>query len=304
LLALYEPPLRAKATRYIMQQALDLAEKHGAASTKDLTAPLIAAIVAGRPPAESPRTTHQRLRAMRCICRFAVQSGWLRTNPFDFRPVSSWIRLSPPRLKPFHSREEIRAVLALMQQDITTQLGWAQWRARRLLAVTTLAVYTGLRRNELLYLHVEDLDLAARVVWVRNRHRLKCESAAQPVPLPAAAVPVLTEWLEHRLERPPEYPMPADCPWLFPTATGKVYAEGAPGQKPLDRLKNLGERAGVKGFTFHSLRRSLATHMEMAGYSQPMITRILRHTSERTSRTYYQGSDLPALARAVEGFTI
>jgi integrase len=61
-------------------------------------------------------------------------------------------------------------------------------------------------------------------------------------------------------------------------------------------------RAGIPNLGFHSIRRSLATHMQGCGIPQILITRCLRHTSEKTSRQFYQGDDLAALAKAVEGF--
>ena len=66
---------------------------------------------------------------------------------------------------------------------------------------------TGVRHNEGCFAWVEDLDLDARVFWVRERsgHRLKTESSSAPVPLPSAAIGPLRAWLTHRLDRPPGF---------------------------------------------------------------------------------------------------
>jgi integrase len=310
LLRLYDPPHRAPATRAKLQQVLDLVAKLGVESTADLTPVTVARLIESRPPGQSPRTLSALLRSLRTACNYAVSSGYLRVSPFAVRPVASWTgRLGAPVVKAHHSREDIRRVLELMRQATLERKGWAQWRARRLYAMTTLFAYTGLRRNEGLFLHVEDLDLEARVVWIRDRadRRLKVESAAQPVPLPAAAVPILRDWLEHRLDRPPRpeksrAKVPSAVPWLFPNVRlTNCWTDGFQGYKPLDRLAAVGKQAGVEGLTFHSLRRSLATHLE--GFvAQPMITRILRHTSERITQTWYQASDIPNLRAAMDGF--
>jgi hypothetical protein len=56
--------------------------------------------------------------------------------------------------------------------------------------MTTLFAMTGIRRDEGLRAWSEDLDVDARVFWVRERadHRLKTEDSDAPVPLPIAAV--------------------------------------------------------------------------------------------------------------------
>jgi integrase len=98
--------------------------------------------------------------------------------------------------------------------------------------------------------------------------------------------------------------VPAESiPWLFPNIRGSnCWTDGSQGSKPIDRLQAVGKRAGVEGLTFHSLRRSLATHLEGFGLGQALITRCLRHTSEAITKTWYQASDVPNITRAVEGF--
>jgi integrase len=305
LMALYEPPFRTKATRASMKTTIARIEAAGVTSTKDLTVGLVARVVGSMPPESAPRTVAGTLRRIRVMCNFAVNCGYLNVSPFTARPVRSWVRLGSPRVKNHHTREEIRRVLDLMATDTEQCQGWAQYRTRRLYALTTLFCFSGLRRNEGLYLHVQDLDLENRVVWVRDRqgNRLKTEAAAQPVPLPTAAIPPLRAWLEHRLDRPPGFVMPESVPWLFPNiGLSNAWSEGSPGTKPIDRLQAVARRAGVEGMTWHSLRRSLATALEGFGLSQPLITRCLRHSSEAITRTWYQGADLPALTHAVEGF--
>ena len=305
ILSLYEPPMRAKGTHAIMKQALGLVEQAGAKTTADLTPSLLARLVAAR-PTNGQRTTHRLLRAVRTASHYAEAMGYVRACPFRARPVNSWVRPGPPRVKPHHTAEEIKRVLELMRSDIDQRAGWAKWEARRLYAITTLVSLTGIRRNECLFLHVEDLDLEARVVFIRERagHRLKTEGSGQPVPIPAVAIPVLSDWLEHRLDRPPGFKLPESVPWLWPNHSAcNCWTEGTPLTKPQNRLAAVGLRAGVPGLGFHSLRRSLATAFEGYGLSQPLITRVLRHTDQLTTRTYYQAADIPNLTRAVEAFS-
>ena len=94
-------------------------------------------------------------------------------------------------------------------------------------------------------------------------------------------------------------------PWLWPGSMRRgPWRSGPPGCRPLLRLKAVALRAGVADMTFQSLRRSWATIAEARGVPQAMITRQCRHTSEETTRKWYQQRDLDSLRDAVEGFDI
>ena len=310
VLRLYDPPHRATATRrqirYVLEQVAALQVK----TTADLTPALVARFVESRPPGQSPRTLHSVLRVLRAICNQAVLTGYLRVSPFALRRVSQWVgRIGPPTEKKHYTRDEIRRVLTLMAQDIETTAGWSQWRARRLYGLTAVVAYTGLRGvSEALFLHATDVKLEARFIALTDRgrdggHRLKTEGSEQPVPIPDALVPILMDWLEHRLDRPADRPIPMDCPWLFPNTSGSSnWRSGSPGTKPLDRLQASAKRAGVEGLTFLSLRHSWATHAEYHGYGPALIQRVLRHTTEQTAAKWYRHADLPNLIERCAGF--
>jgi len=309
LLRLYVPPHRAPATRRQMRMVLDQVAALGAKTTADLTPNLVARFIEARPPGQSPRTLHTVLRCLRAACNQAVVNGVLRVSPFTSRRVSAWVgRLGPPTQKKHYSREEIRRVLTLLAADVESTAGWAQWRSRRLQALVAGIAYTGLRKSEALFLHAADIHLEARFVALTDRgraggKRLKTEGSEQPVPIPDALLPILADWLSHRLDAPADFPIPLDCPWLFPTLNRRSNWTGGPrGAKPLDRLHQVAARAGVEGMTFLSLRHSWATHAEYQGYGPALIQRILRHTTEQTAAKWYRHADLPNLVERCAGF--
>jgi integrase len=320
VLSLYEPPLRAQATYRRMRQMFDIvsALMPPDATTEDLTPPLVAKLVASRPPGQSPYTTHAIVSSLRVACGYAAsRQGYLFSNPFDFR--RRWVRLPAPSARQrHHSLEDIARVLQLARDDVARNRpgSWSHWSSRRLLALVSLVAYTGLRKSEALHLRVEDLDLRGRMLLVRPRvgNRLKTEASAQPVPMPDALVGVLAEWLPYLsipddMANGPERFNPRgnprglpDAGWLFPNSyrTGP-WIGGSPGRDPLDRVKALGKRAGVEDFTFLSLRHSWATHAESAwGFSEEFIRRVLRHTNSRT-QAHYRHADAPNLKAAVKG---
>jgi len=302
---LYASPMRAPATRKQLVALLRTLEPMGVQTTADLTPILIARYIAAKSSEVCPRTVHAHLLRIQSACNLADSMGALAVNPFKVRSMRQWIRPGRPMVKTHHTRSEIKAVLDLMARDVEELRGWEQWRARRLLALTILICMTGARRDEGCFAWVEDLDLEARVFWIRERegNRLKTEDSEQPVPLPTAAVQPLQDWLVHRLDRPPGFKLPESIPWLFPNirATNAWYG-GEHGHRPLERLQSVARRVGVDNVTWQSLRRSLACHLEGHGLGQALITRCLRHTNERTTREFYQESDIPNLVQAVESF--
>jgi integrase len=292
----------------VLSRAAELAGP--GATTAALCPELVARFVAGRPAGESAHTTRTYLRTLGTACNYAAMRGYVRGNPMKAR--RQWVRPSEPRRTRVPTREEIVRVLELLRADAETRRGWAQWRARRLYALASVAAYTGMRAGEALRLCVADIDLDGRMLAIvaRGRDRLKTPGSAQPVPIAEPLAGVLADWLAHRLDAPTtaagvpdaaaSRPRREGCPWLFPnTLRTGPWVGGSAGQKPVQRLKAAGLRAGVQGFTFLSLRHAFATHAEFWGLSPAMIQRILRHTSLGTQR-HYRHADLANL-RAVAG---
>lgn len=302
------PPFKALATYRKLTHTLDLVETLDVKTTEDLTPTLIARFIEARPPGQSPHTLQSLLRVLRMVSNHAAIMGYVRVSPFALRRVSQWVGRIPKSTDKQHfSRDEIRRVLDLMRADCESTKGWAQWRARRLYALTATVSYTGLRRNEALYLHAVDIDLADRIIHVTDRGRdgglrLKTTASEAPVPIPDALAPILTDWLSHRLDRPAGFAVPP-CPWLFPNLNLKTpWREGPPGHKPLDRLQAVARRAGVEGMSWLALRHSWATHAEYFGFGPALIARVLRHTSERTAEEHYRHADVPNLVKRCRGF--
>lgn len=311
VLAMYAPPLRAQSTRNKMRWALRIAAGllGPKATTADLTPGFVAAVVTARPPAESPNSTLSLLSSLRAACNYAVVRGYLRVTPFAAR--KRWVRPAPPGPPKYHTRAEIAAVLALLRREAEERPGWAQWRARRLYALAATLAYTGMRRNEALYLHAADAVLDSRMLLIvaRKGSALKTLGSAQPVPIAEPLAPILADWLAHRLDAPgladgvpaavAARPVDPSCPWLFPNLSRMgPWTSGGPGQKPLDRLKAAGVRAGVAGFTALSLRHSFASHAEYWGLSPAEIQRVLRHTNLRT-QWHYRHADAANMRSAV-----
>jgi integrase len=316
---LYKPPQRAPGTWCKLRQVLGHVAELGATTTADLTPALVARFVQSRPPNQSPETTRSLLNSLRAACTIAEASGYVARSPFALRRAGDWLRASSPSRpdrERHHSLEDIRRVLELARLDIGRKVpgSVAQWRARRLLALVSIAAYTGMRRNEILFLRVEDIDLPRRVLWIlpRHRHHLKTAASAQPIPIVEPLAAVLAEWLPH-LAIPRDWSKQSDGlnpswnpagvrdpAWVIPNVyRSGPWTGGSPGSKPLDRVKRLGQRCGIEGFTLLSLRHSYATLGESAwGLSELQIQRVLRDTNTRTQKRY-RHADLANLRAAL-----
>ena len=282
VLALYEPPMRARATYFKIRQVLDeLAADRQIRGPRDLTPPAVARWIAAHPGRRAV-TTRSLLGSLRAICGYAVAVGYLTRSPWEFR--RDWVRVEPGEEHPrHHPAEAIARVLATLAIE-----DCGPWRAGRLRALVALVAFTGVRKMEALGLETGDVDLPGRMIRLRSNRwrRLKSAASGQPVPVAEALADVLAGWLPR-----------TGSDLLLPNRSGAgPWTGGPPGYKPLDQVKAAGCRAGVRDLTLLSLRHSWATHAEsLWGLSGPTIQRVLRHTSERTSREHYRHADLANL---------
>lgn len=283
--AVIEPYLmRAKTTRLRMAQALrEALAIAGPGATTEALGPVLVARLASRPGATA--TTAGLLRSLRTAIRVAVGRGWARASVLEgcrFVPTGG-----TPERRHHHGRAEVARVLELLLQRSGT------WAGGRLHAFAALLAYCGLRRNEALRLRWEDLDLSAGFAFVRpNGARLKTRSSAAPVPMPSALVEILGAWV-----------MRAGSEWALPRSDRRgPWTGGTAGRRAGDLLKAAGLEAGVEGFTPHTLRHSLATHLASAwGLTRGQIKLVLRHSTEAMGATYIH-DDLVNLRQLVDAF--
>ena len=133
------------------------------------------------------------------------------------------------------------------------------------IAAIRLLILTGCRRNEVLGLHWEDVDLEARELSLRDS-----KTGPRTVPLSPAAVQLLAG-----------LPRSAGNRWVIP------------GRKPGAHMVRLGsawrllrKRAGLNDVRLHDLRHSFASSALALGESLPMIARLLGHRQIASTARY------------------
>lgn len=296
VLQTYRPPMRRPTTRAKLKQVLDEFRAY-CETTADLDLAAISDWVvdhAGRRPAY----VDGLLRALSAACTYGAHPRrrylW---DPFDERPVSSWLPADEfdddgsdpwPRAR---TPAEIRAVLARADEEAVI----GRWRDLRLRAAVYAFAFTGWLRNEILGLRRADIDLGREALRIRShsRRRLKTRARGALLPIAPPLAGVLAGYLAELQVRYPE------TEWAFPHHWGTgPWLSGRPGHRPLDEIRALGERAGVRGLTILGFRHTIATELEASGAPELIIQRILRH-ARRETQLRYRKPDIDVMRDAV-----
>jgi integrase/recombinase XerC len=142
-------------------------------------------------------------------------------------------------------------------------------------ACVALLAHTGLRAGECLDLQVQDLDLAAGRLLVRNGKGLK-DRVVYLSPLASQALRVYLG----------DTPRPANS-WLLTRADGRPITY----QWLRNQVEQLGAAAGVAHISPHRLRHTLATQLLNAGMDITRIQKLLGHAFLNTTQIYARVHD-------------
>jgi integrase len=145
------------------------------------------------------------------------------------------------------------------------------------IAAIRLLIFTGCRRNEILTLRWDDVDIEGQCLRLRDT-----KTGARVVHLGAPALAVLAG-LERR----------AGNPWVV---CGRNPA--APRVNLRSAWRRVCKRAGIKDVRLHDLRHSFASGAVALGMSLPMIGKLLGHTQVQTTARYAHLAADPVKAAA------
>lgn len=285
ILVIYAGPAHATRTARKMRATLHLVAALTGINTLDqLDTELAARFVAGRAETVRANTLRADLSYLAAAAQIALEEGWLQRVPRWKRVRPRPSPIVPPRVHPI---ADVARVLELLQSRSAT------WSGARLFALAATAAYTGLRRDELLWLQTEDVDLTTSLLRVQDRRRLKTLASAATVPIPPELAQICAAWLPQ-----------CGSKWLFPglRKRDRPWIGGANGERPCDRLRQTAEELGIPGFTLASLRHTFATWARRRwGLSGIQLMDVLRHTSPRTQAWYvHDEPDPTALVRSVQ----
>ena len=155
----------------------------------------------------------------------------------------------------------------ISDEDMARHMGARMWRSTRIMIL--LAALAGLRVSEIARVRGEDVDLGARLIWVKGKGR-----KLRSIPLHPILVEVAST-------------MPVKG-WWFPMRG----TPGAPmhGKSVSDVVGRTMRRAGVNA-TPHALRHWYATTLLANGADLRTVQELLRHKSLATTQVYTKVSD-------------
>ena len=171
-------------------------------------------------------------------------------------------------------REPAPQIRFLSLAEIDTQLA-AVADAPVIHAMVAVYIYAGLRREEALWLTSDEVDLEARLIRVRAKS-IRDESW-QPKTKRNRVVPISNDL--HAILS--DYAPPTDCPWHFPSPTGKRW-------DPDNFSQDLRKINALHGLHWSCLdfRHTFGSHLAQKGESLYKIAKLMGNSPEICRRHY------------------
>ena len=247
----------------------------------------------------SPRTVNLAITAVQAFYEFHTIEG--RVNEKDFTKLAhGWrkrggflqgiVKSSPTKIKRIKVKEPKTFPGCLSDEQIA-QLANACYSYRDRLIIMLLRE-TGIRRGELLGLHlvdVEDFDIRGRIRIVRrdnNPNGATAKGAEREIPVLHNRDDLQDTFHAYLLQ---EYPPEAEKighSMLFVNLDGQYIG------KPMSRARlnslfyQLEKRTGIRAYP-HLFRHTFATKMLRAGYLDQYVQQLLGHKSIATTKAIY-----------------
>jgi len=212
----------------------------------------------------SASTVFRELDRLRALLAYAKKKGLVPTNvahevKFPKVPRKSYDWLRSPELGPF-----LEGCLG----DFAT--------------IAKVAILTGLRRREVVFLQRSDIDLLNAVISVRSKPHLGFRPKSgkeRSIPIDPVLRPLLVKHLAERVGPGPEA-------WVFPQTAGARRSERT--RWFALSTQAAATRAGIsRKLTFHDLRRTYGAMLIEAGVDIYTVSRLLGHADVRITQEVY-----------------
>ena len=203
------------------------------------------------------------LKTLKAFFNKAISWGYMKDNPCN--------KVSPPKVEENPPR-------FLSQEEIDNLLKAAE--GSRIHALVGTAVYSGMRRGELIHLEWSDVDFEVKTISVVNKENENFHTKNRKfrvIPLHKKLNPILAAWKEKSLEIQQD----KETNYCFPNEEGGLW------QNNLRRsFMALLKKAKIENFRFHDLRHTFASQLSKAGVDIYKISKLLGHSSTRTTQIY------------------
>lgn len=207
----------------------------------------------------SDTTVNRDLECLRHMLFWAVDEGLLASNPLARVPLVRERR----KRRPVMSVEEEMLILAVASPHLNQ--------------IIQMALYTGMRRGEILKQVWEDIDFPRRLLSVS--HSKTPEGEAREIPLTDRILDMFSEIRRNE---------------------GPVFTfKGKPIQDIKTAWRATIRRAGIRYCRFHDLRHTFATRLMEAGVQQEIRKALMGHSSGEDVHSTYVHVELPAKREAI-----
>ena len=200
----------------------------------------------------SPKSINHELGFCKHAFNLAIQEWeWIKDNPFvRVRPE----KLPLPRVR-YLTGEEFERVY--------------QACTNRLKPIVKMAVYSGMRQDNVLSLKWQDVDLKRGVIVLQ--HTKNGERLGLPMNEPVKNLLIELNKVRH-----------INCDYVFHDATGNRFSRRAIGLS----FKRTCQKVGIQDFRFHDLRHTAASWMVQNGVDLYIVQRILGHKTAAMTQRY------------------
>jgi len=222
-----------------------------------VTPPMIDAVKLKRAEEVKKSSVDRNLQVLRRFFNWCIEQGLAAENPMR-------------RIKFF--RADTKRLRYLTEEEFVRLIEEASNVAKSpfLREAIELAVYTGLRRGNLLGLRWEWVDWLNRVIRVPRTKSGKPHA----VPLNATAYATLQRLWSAR----------GESPYVFAHAVGRSAGEAVQDLKK--GFHTAIDNAGIEDFRWHDLRHTFASWLIMRGASMRAVSELLGHQSMQMTMRY------------------
>jgi integrase len=217
----------------------------------ELTPPLMEQYKAARLQVAAPATINIELRVLSAALHEAAEMGWTDLPTKRFKQI----RQHDPEAPQWLTREQIDILIEACDETY-----------RRFVK---FALNTGCRRNEILGVMWEDIDLNRRQIVIRPQSAKM--GRRRSLPISDTLLALLNEWPQPR--------------------TGPIFPDLGSNQVTM-AFRRIRRRTGLPdGVSVHTLRSTFASHLIEKGVNIYVISRLLGHSSVKVTERYYLALD-------------
>lgn len=210
------------------------------------------------------KTIRLKIQGMSLFLDWCVTQEYIKENPCEKIP-----RPKVPKRLPKHL--SVEEALRLLEWTKHYRY-YYKFEKTRAVAIMATFIYTGIRRNELINLKMDDVNLDERIMLIKNGKGGK----DRVIPLNFRVIRILEEYLKDRRKHK------RMCPYFFTSMREDIKM----GDKVLKRLfQKINEKSKTNVYP-HLLRHTFATLMLEGGCDLFSLSKMLGHSDIKTTTIY------------------